>query len=117
MERSEEIRRLLRLSESEVIERAGERLVVRESLDELYQDFSNHIAELIIINNEAKSHTRIIVPVGPVDQYPILAERINREKIDLSLVKFFFMDEYIGPEGRALPPEHQQHARAKHYCF
>ena len=37
----------------------------------------------------------IICPVGPVAQYPILAEKINAAKLDLSDVWFINMDEYL----------------------
>ncbi len=106
MDRSEEIRELMRMSESEIMERAGDRLIVKESLDELYRDFSDHLADLIVERNKAGTHLRLIMPVGPVDQYPVLAERVNKEGIDLSDVFFFFMDEYAGPDGKALPAEH-----------
>lgn len=106
MERSEELSKLLRLSESEIIERAGDRLVVRESLDELYKDFSDHLAGLIVKRNKAQKPLRVIIPVGPTDQYPMFAEKVNKEGLDLSNVFFFFMDEYAGPEGKALPLEH-----------
>ena len=106
IERSEEIKELLRLSEDEIISRAGERLVVKDSLDELYQDFSDHLAGLILERNAMKKATRVILPVGPEDQYPLFAERVNHDKIDLSRAFFFFMDEYSGTLGKALPAEH-----------
>jgi glucosamine-6-phosphate deaminase len=106
MERAEEIRELLRISEDELIKRAGDRIVVKNKLDDLYQDFSDHLANLIMEHNALKKPTRVIIPVGPTDQYPLLAKRINKDKIDLSRVMFFFMDEYCGPDGKALPAEH-----------
>ncbi|MEA2710693.1 MAG: glucosamine-6-phosphate deaminase [Phycisphaerales bacterium] len=47
-----------------------------------------------------------IVPVGPVDQFPILAERINREHVDLRDVCFINMDEYLSDEDRCIDLDH-----------
>lgn len=45
--------------------------------------------------NEHGERTVMIVPVGPTDQYPILAEMVNRLGVSLKNVHFFNMDEYL----------------------
>ena len=40
----------------------------------------------------------VICPVGPVGQYPKLAEQINREKISLKNCTFINMDEYLNED-------------------
>ena len=50
--------------------------------------------------------TRWIVPVGPVDQYPILADICNRERISLRDAVIFNMDEYCDAMGRLIPADH-----------
>jgi len=45
-----------------------------------------------------------ILPVGPVGQYEILAERCNREKISLRDLVGINMDEYLTPDGRDFIP-------------
>ena len=50
--------------------------------------------------------TRWIVPVGPVDQYPILADICNRERISLRDAVIFNMDEYCDASGRLIPADH-----------
>jgi len=47
-----------------------------------------------------------IVPVGPVDQFPVLAERVNRERIDLRDVCLINMDEYLTDDDRPIEPSH-----------
>lgn len=106
MERSEELRELFRMSEDDLISQAGSRLVVKETLEELSRDFADHISELIIDRNSRRKQTRVILPVGPVEQYPLLAQRINNDGIDLSNVYFFLMDEYSDANGKALSVEH-----------
>ena len=41
-----------------------------------------------------------IVPVGPVDQFPVLAEMINKERVDCRDVCLINMDEYLTDEDR-----------------
>jgi len=38
------------------------------------------IANVITENNKKRSDTKIILPVGPTPQYPMLADICNREK-------------------------------------
>ena len=106
MKRGEEIRKLLRLSPEELLERSEGRLVILDSLDELHHHFARSIADEIKKNNEEGRPTRLILPVGPTGQYPILAEMINEEGISLKNCHFFFMDEYCDDSGYALPPSH-----------
>lgn len=40
----------------------------------------------------------LIVPVGPVDQFPILARRINEERLDCRDVVIINMDEYLSDD-------------------
>jgi glucosamine-6-phosphate deaminase len=106
MNRSDEIRKLLKLSPAEVKKRAGKHLVVAENLDVLHQHFADSLADEIIANNRKGRASKLILPVGPVGQYPILADRINREKISLKNCWFFMMDEQCDDNGIALPPDH-----------
>jgi glucosamine-6-phosphate deaminase len=106
MDRKTEIRKLLRLSPGQVQARAGHHLVVCDGLEALHRRFAEDIAMEIRANNSKNKKTRLILPVGPTGQYPILAEMINSEKISLSECWFFFMDENCGEDGKALGSEH-----------
>ena len=46
-------------------------------------------------NNAAGKKTVMIVPVGPTNQYPILARLVNQLRVSLKDVWFFNMDEYM----------------------
>jgi glucosamine-6-phosphate deaminase len=48
----------------------------------------------------------LIVPVGPVEQFPLLAKRINDERLDCRHVVFINMDEYLGDDDRFIPADH-----------
>jgi len=48
----------------------------------------------------------LIVPVGPVDQYPALARLINEERLSLKDTVFVNMDEYLTDDDEWLPLDH-----------
>ena len=62
---------------------------------DVYFDMALSMLEEIIYHNERNEKTVMIVPVGPTQQYPILAEMVNRLKVSLKNVHFFNMDEYM----------------------
>ena len=65
----------------------------------IYFDMALTMLTEIIENNKAGKGTVMIVPVGPTQHYPILAEMVNRLGVSLKNVHFFNMDEYlIDPE-------------------
>ncbi len=106
MTRGEEVRKLLSMGPEELVEKAKGKLIVLDTLDELHEHFARTIADEIKGNNEKGKATKLILPVGPVGQYPILAEIINQERISLKNCYFFYMDEYCDDSGKAIPPSH-----------
>lgn len=62
---------------------------------EVYFDMALSMLQEIIYHNEKNEKTVMIVPVGPTQQYPILAEMVNRLGVSLKNVHFFNMDEYM----------------------
>ena len=106
MTRQQEVRRLMKLSPAAMRRRAQGRLLILPDLDALHRHFAETIADEIRVNNSRGRHTRLILPVGPVGQYPILAEMINDRGISLKNCWFFMMDEHCDDNGRVLAPEH-----------
>ncbi len=66
-----------------------------ETEHDVYFDMALTMLEEIIAHNARGEKTVMIVPVGPTDQYPILAELVNRLNVSLKNVHFFNMDEYM----------------------
>ena len=112
MDRCREIRDLLAMPPGEVMRRAGERLIVVDDLEALHRRFAADLFGEIQRAFQEGRPPRLILPVGPVGQYPILAERINRERLSLAGGWYFFMDEYADAQGRALPSGHPLSFRA-----
>jgi len=82
------------------------RLEIVPDLPALYQHFARSVADEIRANNSVGKPTRLILPVGPVDQYPVLARICNEEQISWRNVFTFNMDEYCDWQGRAVSTEH-----------
>ena len=104
--RNDEIRALLNLAPDEVIEKAGDHLLVCKDLEELHHHFAKSIFDEIHKNNTLQKPTRLILPVGPTGQYPILTSMIEKEHLSLEHCWFFFMDEYCDEDGYALTTIH-----------
>src|SRR5437868_2463475 len=64
-------------------------------------DFARAIHQAICDSHESKRQPKatFILPVGPVDQFPILAELINQEKLDCRDLMLINMDEYLDDHG------------------
>lgn len=81
-------------------------VTVVSDLPALFSHFCDAILSEIIENNRLDRPTRLIFPVGPVGQYPLLAERSLREQISWRNVHIFLMDEYCDWQGRRIGYEH-----------
>lgn len=62
---------------------------------DVYFDMALAMLMEIMENNKNNKDTVMIVPVGPTDQYPILARLVNELRVSLKRVHFFNMDEYM----------------------
>jgi glucosamine-6-phosphate deaminase len=94
------------MSPKQMVDKAGKHLVIVKDIDTLHQQFAKTIAGEIEANNAKGRTTKLILPVGPVGQYPILVDMINTQKISLKKCWFFFMDENCDDNGIVLPPTH-----------
>ncbi len=63
------------------------------------------LAEILRARDEG-GHATLIVPVGPVDQYPIFARMLNEKKISIRDVMLINMDEYLTDDDQWIPIEH-----------
>jgi glucosamine-6-phosphate deaminase len=72
----------------------------------VFEHFARSLADEIVVNNQAGRTTSLILPVGPVGQYPRLVDICNRERISWRSVHIFNMDEYCDWQGRLIPYNH-----------
>jgi glucosamine-6-phosphate deaminase len=94
------------LPASQLPEASKVRLEILPDPNALYRHFARGVADEIKANNQADQRTRLILPVGPVGQYPILAHICNAEQVSWRNVFTFNMDEYCDWQGRAVPLNH-----------
>ncbi|KFB11149.1 hypothetical protein [Nitratireductor basaltis] len=85
----------LRASEEELVSRAGTRLTVHEDARSLRAAMADTLFADIHDCLSGKGRCSLIVPVGPVGQYALLAERCLHEKVSLSKTTIIVMDEYL----------------------
>jgi glucosamine-6-phosphate deaminase len=106
VDRSDEIRQLFKLSVEEMVQKSRGRLVVKRTLEELYEFSAEYMVSEFHAGMTKKGPAAFIMPVGPVEPYPRMAKKINRDRIDLSNCWFFFMDEYCDDNDRPIPETH-----------
>ncbi|MGQ9553877.1 MAG: hypothetical protein ACUVWR_07180 [Anaerolineae bacterium] len=78
---------------------------VIEDAGEFYAAFALDIVSRIVRGAEEGRKVVMILPVGPVPQYTIAVEMINRLRISCKHVITFNMDEYADDEGRTAPAD------------
>src|SRR5690349_18294793 len=81
-------------------------LTVHATKQELYESIARTMAGQIEANNAAGRLTRWILPIGPKNQYPILARITNEKRLSWKNVWAFHMDEWLDWQGRPLPLDH-----------
>jgi len=74
--------------------------------DDLHRRFADELFDDLAAARNEERPLSLIVPVGPTGQYPLLAARINEERLALDHVTFFGMDEFLDWEGRPVPLSH-----------
>ncbi|MFR9778401.1 hypothetical protein ACL02O_20390 [Micromonospora sp. MS34] len=79
------------------------RLDVLDDAAAVAHRFARTVADEIAVNNRAGAPTRLIMPVGPTAQYPLLAEICAAEGISWANVFVVTMDEYLDWQGRPIP--------------
>ena len=94
------------VTREELIRDAKTPIRIVETEQDMYEDMAQVMFDCITENNAAGKNTVFIVPVGPIGQYVILADKVKAAGTDLSKVYFINMDEYLDDEDRPIPLEH-----------
>ena len=82
------------------------RVVIKSDMASIAQAAADDMLEEILREREEGRQATFIVPVGPVDQYPILANALNARKISLRDTAFIGMDEYLTESDEWISPDH-----------
>jgi glucosamine-6-phosphate deaminase len=79
---------------------------VRGDMDDIAQHMARAILDVITDADGAGRPATLILPVGPVDQFPVLADMINQQRRDLRDVMIINMDEYLTDEDQWIDVDH-----------
>ncbi len=87
---------IYKLSPEEMKKNAKIPLRIMENEEAMYEEIAEIMASII-----EKAHGEkvvMIVPVGPIGQYPIFAEKVNSRRLSLRNCTFINMDEYLNDD-------------------
>lgn len=101
-----DLHEMLSISPETLSEHTDIPITILPDLDTFGKHLARHMADVIIENNKEEKPTSFIIPVGPTVQYPEFARIVNSEKIDLSNVGTFNMDEYLDWQGKTISESH-----------
>jgi len=93
-----------RLPAEQLAARSGLPLKVMPDLDSLYDAIAEVMIETIALNKGRK--TTMILPVGPIAQYPVFARKVKERRLDCRNLWTFNMDEFVDRSGRTIPQSH-----------
>jgi glucosamine-6-phosphate deaminase len=79
---------------------------IKTDMASVAHDLAETMFEEIKRGDASGRGVTMIVPVGPVDQYPILAAKLNQESVSCRNAMFINMDEYLGNDDEWLGIEH-----------
>jgi glucosamine-6-phosphate deaminase len=80
--------------------------------DDVFRHFAESVFTEIAETSMSSQNLNLVVPIGPRDQFPILADRINSAGQSLEHVTFFGMDEWLDWQGRPVPWGHPNRLEA-----
>lgn len=99
-------REALSLSEADLSSKLNDRLTVYRSNAEMINAFAKDIlAEYQLALEQGRNRVAMIVPVGPVGQYPLLAKLSQKAGVSLKNLTLIIMDEYLTDEGAWISSE------------
>jgi glucosamine-6-phosphate deaminase len=115
----EDMQKLLDMPLDQMDDWSPVRVEVFDTWRPVMERMARILVDQIIANNAEGKITTLILPVGPVEQYPIAAEISNREGVSWKNVWTFNMDEYLDWEGRPIPNDHPMsfHGAMDRYLF
>lgn len=92
------------LPPEELEKRSGISLHILPDYERLY----DAVAEMMVqfIQERAGEKVVMILPVGPTQQYPVFAKKVNERGLNLKNLWTFNMDEFLDRNGRTIPESH-----------
>jgi glucosamine-6-phosphate deaminase len=76
------------------------RITVVSHPTDVYESFANNFLRQVESVQSSNRTLKLILPVGPTAQYPIIADQVNRRNLSLKNLRIVLMDEYLDWQGR-----------------
>src|SRR5262245_25371006 len=96
----------LRVSGEELGRGTPVKVRLRGDQQDVAEDMAGGVLGVVCGWHAAGRAGTLILPVGPVDQFPILAKQINEQKVDCREVVIINMDEYLDEADQWVPLDH-----------
>ena len=96
----------LTVTRDELAKKTSVRLQVVGNMEDVARHMANHMFTTILSAKDQGRELTMIAPVGPVDQFPILAEMINRHGVNCQETAIINMDEYLTDRDEWIDLEH-----------
>ena len=96
----------LTIPAAELAARTQGRLLVLRDRAAVYRHFARTMADEVQESARANRPALLVVPVGPLGGYPVLAALCNRERISWRYVHTLNMDDYLDWQARPLSDDH-----------
>ncbi len=94
---------IYKMSREEFLKNARIPTRVMQTEAMMYEEIAQIMVDTIVKNGDGQ--TVIICPVGPIGQYPIFAEKVNKMRLSLKNCYFINMDEYLIENDKLIPYE------------
>ena len=98
------------LDPDQLSSRSGIPVNILPDTDSIYHAIADVMIEVISAKQGAK--VTMILPVGPIGQYPAFARKVTEQKIDCRNLWTFNMDEFLDRNGRTIPQSHPMSFKA-----
>ena len=92
------------LAPEELAERSGIPVKMFPGTGELYEAVADMMID--VIREKQGERVTMIVPVGPLGQYPVFARKVREQGLDCRNLWTFNMDEFLDRNGKTIPTTH-----------
>lgn len=92
------------LPAKELETRSGIPVRIMPNVENLYEAIADVMIETLLHNEGRK--TTMILPVGPVGQYPVFAQKVRKRGVSCRQLWTINMDEFVDRNGRTIPEPH-----------
>jgi glucosamine-6-phosphate deaminase len=82
------------------------RLLVLGDMASIAEQMAADMAEVVRAARGEERGATIIIPVGPIDQFAVLARRVNQERLSLRETTLINMDEYLTDSDEWIAEDH-----------